>query len=79
MAQYAKRSVKLYVYLVWHNFSMPDMPPMPPIDVVDFDDLTSAEQEAALDRLFGTSGVAMLGREVFLGLSDGDAELEIEI
>lgn len=58
---------------------MPDMPPMPPIDVVDFSSLPPSEQEAALDRLFGTSGVAMMGREVFLGLSDGDAELEIEI
>jgi len=51
---------------------MPDIPPMPPIDVVNFADLTPSEQEAALDRLFGTSGVAEFARAVFLGESDGD-------
>ena len=51
---------------------MPDIPPMPPIDAVNFDDLSAAEQEAALDRLFGSSGVGGFARDVFLGLSEGD-------
>jgi hypothetical protein len=51
---------------------MPDIPPMPPIDAVNFDDLSAAEQEAALDRLFGSSGVGGFARDVFLGLSAGD-------
>jgi hypothetical protein len=54
---------------------MPEIPPMPPIDVVDFADLSPSEQTAALDELFGTSGVAMLGRSVLLGLTDGDDPL----
>lgn len=48
---------------------------MPPIDVVDFADLSPSEQTEALDELFGTSGVAMLGRSVLLGLTDGDDPL----
>lgn len=55
---------------------MPDIPPMPPIDVVDFADLSPSEQDAALDRLFGTSGVGGFARDVFMGLSDGDVVVE---
>ena len=45
---------------------------MPPIDLVKYDDMSSAEKEAWLVKVFGTSGVGLMARDVFLGVNDGD-------